>query len=144
MEVFGVQRGFCCWWHVLTTADPLCRCCNLFLWLRFRAMLEEVKQDKQEPDSRSCLLLISTWWTSHDRLFTMFAVMGIPVTVGGFVGAVAQMSMVPCFSKNGPLVVDSTYLLKSSFWILLERFYLKSLFKCEQWMVIVCKCARVI
>lgn len=26
--------------------------------------------------------------------------------------------------------------------ILLERFYLKSLFKCEQWMVIVCKCAR--
>ena len=82
----------------------------------WRAMLEEVKQDL---DNRSCLLLISTWWTRHDRLFTMFAVMGIPVTVGGFFGAVAQMSMVPCFSNKGTLVANSTYLLKSSlssFW----------------------------
>ena len=30
----------------------------------------------------------------------MFAVMGIPVTVGGFFGAVAQMSMVPCLLQT--------------------------------------------
>ena len=55
----------------------------------------------------------------------MFAVMGIPVTVGGFFGAVAQMSMVPCFSKNGALVSQVIP------FIVLERFYLKSLLDCK-------------
>ena len=36
MEVFGVQKGFCCWWHVLTTADPLCRCLQPFLMTAFQ------------------------------------------------------------------------------------------------------------